>query len=76
MDAPRPRICFLPAVTGSVPTYLRRFLDAFPARSFEPTYLDLFDRTVADVSSFLGEQNVIYAGGGAIEDALPVVLIG
>ena len=64
VDATRPKVCFLPTATAAVPIYLRRFLDAFPARSFEPTYLDLFERTVADVVSFLGEQDVIYVGGG------------
>lgn len=64
VDATRPKVCFLPTATAAVPIYLRRFLDAFPARSFEPTYLDLFERTVADVGSFLGEQDVIYVGGG------------
>jgi peptidase E len=72
VDAPRPKVCLLPTATATVPLYVTRFLDAFPARSFEPTYLDLFDRTVADVASFLGEQDLIYVGGGNTANMLAV----
>jgi dipeptidase E len=72
VDAVRPRICFLPTATAALPVYVLRFLDAFPASSFEPTYLDLFERTVADVEAFLGEQDVIYVGGGNTANMLAV----
>lgn len=72
VDRPRPRICFVPTATAALPVYLRRFLDAFPARSFEPTYLDLFDRKISDVEGFLGEQDVIYVGGGNTANMLAV----
>jgi dipeptidase E len=72
VDAPRPKVCFLPTATATLPVYVLRFLDAFPARSFEPTYLDLFERRVADVGSFLGEQDVIYVGGGNTANMLAI----
>jgi len=72
VDASRPKVCFLPTATATLPVYVLRFLDAFPARSFEPTYLDLFERTVADVASFLGEQDVIYVGGGNTANLLAI----
>ena len=72
VDAARPKVCFLPTATAALPVYLRQFLDAFPARSFEPTYLDLFDRSVVDVRAFLGEQDVIYVGGGNTANMLAI----
>ena len=72
VDASRPKVCFVPTATAAVPVSVTRFLEAFPARAFEPTYLDLFDRTVADVASFLGEQDVIYVGGGNTANMLAV----
>ena len=47
VGASRPKVCFLPTATSSVPTYVTRFFEAFPASSFEPTFLDLFDRSVS-----------------------------
>jgi dipeptidase E len=73
VDSARPKICFLPTATAAgAPWYVMRFIQAFPASSFEPTYLDLFDRTVEDVGSFLGEQDVIYVGGGNTANMLAV----
>jgi dipeptidase E len=72
VDATRPKICFLPTATAALPVYVLRFLDAFPASRFEPTYLDLFERTIADIDAFLGEQDVIYVGGGNTANMLAI----
>jgi peptidase E len=72
VSAPRPKVCLVPTATSSVPAYVTRFLEAFPASSFEPSFLELFDRTVADVDAFLGEQDVIYVGGGNTANMLAV----
>jgi peptidase E len=72
VDAGRPKVCFLPTATSSVPTYVTRFFRAFPASSFEPTFLDLFDRSVSDLEALLGEQDVIYVGGGNTANLLAV----
>ncbi len=72
VDAGRPRVCFIPTASGNVATYVVRFLDAFPASSFAPTYMDLFDRRTADIGSFLGEQDLIYVGGGNTANMLAI----
>ncbi len=68
----RPKVCYLPTASARVPVSVVRFFDAFPAHSFEPTYLDLFERTVADVEAFLGEQDLIYVGGGNTANMLAI----
>jgi peptidase E len=72
VGASRPKVCFLPTATSSVPTYVTRFFQAFPASSFEPTFLDLFDRSVSNLEALLGEQDVIYVGGGNTANLLAV----
>lgn len=72
VDASRPKVCLLPTAAAAVPVVVTRFLHAFPASRFEPTYLDLFDRTVDDVESFLGEQDLIYVGGGNTANMLAI----
>jgi dipeptidase E len=68
----RPRVCFLPTATGNVATYVTRFLEAFPASRFEPSFLDLYVRDDADVRAFLLEQDVIYVGGGNTANLLAI----
>ena len=72
VDAPRPKVCFLPTATSSVSSYVTRFFEAFPSSAFEPSFLDLFDRTVADLGSFLGGQDLIYVGGGNTANLLAI----
>jgi peptidase E len=72
IDAVRPKVCFLPTATSNIATYVTRFFDAFPSRSFEPTYVDLFQRQIEDLDSFLGEQDVIYVGGGNTANMLAI----
>ena len=62
--ATRPRVAFIPTAAGDAPTAIVAFFDAFPARSFEPSVLRLFDRRVADLEAFCGEQDLIYVCGG------------
>ena len=72
VNASRPKVCLLPTAVAAVPVVVTRFLQAFPASRFEPTYLDLFERTVDDVTSFLGEQDLIYVGGGNTANMLAI----
>jgi peptidase E len=72
IDETRPKICFIPTASGDIPPSIVRFYDAFPARSFETSVLRLFQRTVADIDAFLGEQDVIYVGGGNTANLLDV----
>jgi dipeptidase E len=60
----RPKVCFVPTASGDAASAIVTFYDAFPARSFEPSTLRLFDRDVDDIASFLGEQDLVYVGGG------------
>jgi len=70
-DARRPRICFVPTASGDHPAS-ERFLEAFPAPGFDASILRLFDRDVADIDAFLGEQDVVYVGGGNTVSMLAV----
>jgi dipeptidase E len=70
-DVRRPRICFVPTASGDHPAS-ERFLEAFPARGFDASILWLFDREVADIGAFLGEQDVVYVGGGNTVNMLAV----
>jgi dipeptidase E len=67
----RPRVCFLPTATGSVPTYVVNFYDAFRRRA-EPSHLDLFVRTQADLRATILEQDVVYVGGGNTANLLAI----
>ena len=70
-DARRPRICFVPTASGDHPAS-ERFLEVFPAPGFDASILRLFDRDVADIDAFLGEQDVVYVGGGNTVSMLAV----
>jgi peptidase E len=70
--ATRPRICFVPTASGDADAYVLRFYRSFPAADFRPSDLPLFVRRVADVQSFLLEQDVIYVGGGNTANMLDV----
>ncbi len=69
---PDPRICFVGTASGDAASYRASFLEAFPAWAFDPSTLDLFERTVGDVDAFLGEQDVIYVGGGSTANLLAI----
>jgi len=70
-DARRPRICFVPTASGDHPAS-ERFLEAFPAHGFDASILWLFDRDVADIDALLGEQDIVYVGGGNTVSMLAV----
>jgi peptidase E len=48
------------------------FYRAFSARDCQPSDLALFRRTVADLRTFLLQQDVIYVGGGNTADMLAI----
>jgi dipeptidase E len=70
-EATRPRICFVPTASGDHPAS-ERFREVFPSDRFEASILWLFDREVGDISSFLGEQDIVYVGGGNTVSMLAV----
>jgi peptidase E len=67
----RPRICMLATAAGEHPEGLKNYYATFAQRA-EATHLDLFGRTVADVDAFLGEQDVIFVGGGNTANMLAI----
>jgi peptidase E len=68
----RPRVCFVPTATGDDPFGIARFYRAFARFDCVPIDLTLFDRTVLDLPGFIGEQDVIYVGGGNTASLLGV----
>jgi dipeptidase E len=60
----RPRVCFLPTASGDSVEYVVRFYRAFSAYDCRTADLQLFDRGVLDLESFVLAQDVIYVGGG------------
>ena len=60
----KPRVCFLPTASGDSARYITRFYSAFSNFSCTPTHLSLFQPSVADLRSFVLEQDIIYVGGG------------
>jgi peptidase E len=67
----RPRICMLATASGENHEMLAVYYATF-ARHTEATHLDLFGRNVADVEGFLGEQDVIFVGGGNTANMLAI----
>jgi dipeptidase E len=67
----RPRICMLATAGGESPSGLANYYATF-ARHSEPTHLDLFGRTVADVEGFLLGQDVILVAGGNTANMLAI----
>jgi peptidase E len=67
----RPRICFLPTAVGDSDTSVVDFYSAL-ADGADPRHLALFDRTVADVESYLLDQQIVYVGGGNTANMLAV----
>jgi dipeptidase E len=72
VDAPIPRVCFLPTATGDSDEYIVRFYDSFERRNCAASHLKLFTRTVTDLREYLLDKHVIYVGGGNTANLLAV----
>jgi peptidase E len=57
---PRARVCIIATATGDVSGYE----NWFPAERTWTTHLQLFHRTVSDISEFLCDQDIVFVGGG------------
>jgi dipeptidase E len=69
----RPRVCFVATASGDSPDYVANFYRAFSAHhDCEPSDLALFERTVADLRSFVLAQDVVFVGGGNTASLLAV----
>lgn len=67
----RPKVCFLGTATGDSSRYIAMFYTAFTHLDCQPTHLPLFART-PDLKSLIGDQDVIYVGGGNTKSMLAV----
>jgi peptidase E len=72
--ASRPRILFLPTAAGDTTGQINAFYARFAGRGCVPQHLSLFrlaeiERPLAEV---LGEQDIIYAGGGSMRNLLAI----
>ena len=67
-----PRVCLLPTASGDSTSWIEAFYKAFPDDVCEPTHLSLFSRSVDDLGAFLGEQDLVYVGGGNTVNLLAV----
>ncbi len=65
-ESSHPRVCFLATASGDAPAYIEKYYGRFPPVRARATHLSVFAPSdVADVQSFLLEQQVIYVGGGS-----------
>jgi dipeptidase E len=67
-----PRVCFVGTASGDTPDYRQRFHAAFADGRCVLSELTLFERTVHDLDAFLGEQDIVYVGGGSTLNLLAV----
>ena len=72
--APRPRILFLPTAAGDTTGQINAFYARFAGRGCVPEHLSLFrlaevERPLAEI---IGEQDIIYAGGGSMRNLLAI----
>lgn len=70
--APRARVAFLPTATGDARESITAFYERVPAARTERAHVRLFDRTIADLRTFLLNQDVIWVGGGNTANMLAV----
>lgn len=69
---PRPRVLFVPTASGDSVRSIRRFHHAFARHQCEHEHLALFNRTVADLRSFVLGHDLIYVHGGNTANLLAV----
>jgi peptidase E len=67
----RPRVCFLGTASGDDASYTAAFYAWFARRS-EASHLGLFDRRIADIEGFLGDQDLVYVAGGNTANMLAI----
>ncbi len=67
-----PRVCFVPTASGDAEGHVVRFYRRFAALDCRAADLQLFNRTVTDLESFVLAQDVIYVSGGSTANLLAV----
>jgi peptidase E len=69
---PHPRVLFIPTASGDSHGYIRRFHRAFARLPCTASHLQLFNRTVTELSTLVLEQDLIYVGGGNTANLLAI----
>lgn len=72
VDADRPKVCFIPTASGDDTGYTLEFYKAYGSYGCDPFVLNLFNRDVADIRSFLLGMDMVYVGGGSTANLLAV----
>jgi dipeptidase E len=72
VDADRPRVCFIPTASGDDDGYTLAFYQAYSSYGCDPCVLNLFDREISDIRTFLLGMDMIYVGGGNTANMLAV----
>ncbi len=69
---PNPKICFLPTASGDSDGYRLEFYKGLSKLNCRLTDLQLFRRTISDLTEFVCSQDIIYVGGGSTANMLTV----
>lgn len=72
VDADRPKVCFIPTASGDDAGYTLEFYKAYGSYGCDPHVLNLFNREVKDIHSFLLGMDMVYVGGGSTANLLAV----
>ena len=72
VEADRPEVCFIPTASGDDPGYTLEFYKAYSSYGCEPHVLNLFNREIEDIRSFLLGMDMVYVGGGSTANLLAV----
>lgn len=72
VDADRPNVCFIPTASGDDAGYTLEFYRAYSSYGCDPHVLNLFNREVEDIRSFLLAMDMVYVGGGSTANLLTV----
>lgn len=67
-----PRVCFVATASGDSNDYILRFYRSFARLDCQASDLQLFEREIADLESYVLAQDVIYVGGGNTANLLAV----
>jgi peptidase E len=70
--SPRPRVCFVPTASADSAVYVANVYRGLAPFDCVPSDLALFERSVADLESFILSQDVVFVGGGSTANLLAV----
>ena len=62
LSADRPKVCFIPTASGDDAGYTLEFYKAYSSYGCDPHVLNLFNREVEDIRSFLLDMDMVYVG--------------